>query len=255
MIRSSTDSEVVTLLTPPDNYTYCIISGKSAVVIDASSDRPVLELLEKRGTSLEIIVSTHHHHDHTAGNLSLKSTTGCTIIGGDRRIAGIDRLVADNETIASGPFALKVLATPGHTRGHIALYQESSGSLFTGDTLFYAGCGRLFEGTVEELCHSLMKMASMPPETNIYCGHEYTLDNLAFARFVEPSNTAVVERIASVSRLREKGDFTPPASLEQELETNPFLRLDEKEIRRHTGLVDDPAVRVFEKLRKEKDRF
>jgi hydroxyacylglutathione hydrolase len=247
--------EIVTLLIPPDNYTYCIISENSAVVVDASSDRSVLDLLEKRDLSLKTIISTHHHHDHTAGNLSLKKKTGCTIVGGDRRIDGIDRLVVDDETVACGEVNLRILATPGHTSGHIAFYLQSNGSLFTGDTLFYAGCGRLFEGSAEELHRSLKRISLLPQETNIYCGHEYTIDNLAFARFVEPSNKAVVERQKFIGQLLEKGDCTPPASLEQELLTNPFLRVEEKEIRRHTGRMFEPAAQVLSKLRKEKDRF
>jgi hydroxyacylglutathione hydrolase len=247
--------EIITIPIPYDNYAYCIAFGMDAVVIDASDAGPVLNCLEARHLTLRMILSTHHHGDHTGGNITLRKKTGCRIIGGDRRIAGITHLVKDGEIVTEGSLPFEAISVPGHTAGCMAFCFKELSALFTGDTLFYAGCGRIFEGTAEKLYGSLKKLCALPPDTRIYCGHEYTLGNLLFAKSVEPDNGAIDERTVSARMLLDNGRPSGPSTLEQELATNPFLRVDRKTIRTITLLPDAPAEAVFSELRKRKDRF
>lgn len=246
--------DVVTL-PAGDNYIYCVIAGNEAIVIDAGDARPVLRLIEKRKLALLAILSTHHHGDHTGGNSILKEKTRCTVIGGDRRSADIDRIVADGEELTIGPFTVGCIATPGHTRGSFTFHLPQCNGLFTGDTLFYAGCGRLFEGTAGELHTSLTTLCTFPSSTAIYCGHEYTLDNLAFARSVEADNQALLERATAVGLRLHATDVYGPATLAEELATNPFLRTGSATIRKSLGLTDATDATVFEELRRRKDCF
>jgi hydroxyacylglutathione hydrolase len=249
------NQSILTIPIPYDNYAYCIVSGADALVVDASDAGPVLDCLGKQRLSLRMALSTHHHADHTGGNIKLKGNTGCTIIGGDRRIAGIDRIVKDQEQVASLPFVFETIAVPGHTKGSVAFYFKELSALFTGDTLFYAGCGRLFEGNAAQLYDSLVKICALPLDTKIYCGHEYTLENLQFAKSIEPDNAAIDERIAAVHKLLDRNLPSLPSTLELELATNPFLRTDEKTIRKTVSLPDAPSEIVFAELRKRKDKF
>lgn len=247
--------EVVTLPAGFDNYMYAVISVNGTVVIDATDPEPVFALLDSRRLSLHTILSTHHHGDHTGGNRELKKRTGCTILGGDRRIPGIDRCVKDGETVSTGPLSFRALLVPGHTSGCTAWYSEQTQSLFTGDTLFYAGCGRLFEGTPEQMYASLVKISRMSPDTVLYCGHEYTLDNLSFARSVEPENSAITGRMRAVRMKIDKGEPSGPSTLAEETRTNPFLRTGSAEIRSSLHMADAPGSSVFAELRGRKDRF
>ncbi|MBN1575562.1 MAG: hydroxyacylglutathione hydrolase [Chitinispirillaceae bacterium] len=249
------DLDIVTLPVGGDNYTYCCIAGNEAAIVDAAEAQPVVALLEKRRLSLRLILSTHHHGDHTGGNARLKKMTSCNVIGGDRRISGIDRIVNDHERVVDGPFSFECIAVPGHTRGCFVFYFGEQAALFTGDTLFYAGCGRLFEGTAGELHHSLKKISLLPPTMHLYCGHEYTLENLKFARSVEPDNAAIVERAVAAGLQLQKQNFSGPSTLAQELATNPFLRTGETTIRRNLGLPDATDGVVFGELRRRKDHF
>jgi hydroxyacylglutathione hydrolase len=247
--------EIFTIPIPYDNYAYCIACGMDALVVDASDAQSVLEYLEKRHLTLRMILSTHHHGDHVAGNATLRKKTGCRIVGGDRRIAGITRLIKNNELVTEGPFEFQSMAVPGHTSGCMAFYFKELSALFTGDTLFYAGCGRIFEGNAVQLYGSLKELCELPPDTKIYCGHEYTLGNLQFAKSVEPDNRAIDERMVSVRMLLNNGQPSGPSTLAQELATNPFLRGDQKTIRKAVSLPDEPPTSVFAELRKRKDRF
>ena len=249
------EMEVVTLPVCGDNYSYGVICNKEAVVIDACDARPILHLIEKRHVSLLAIFSTHHHGDHTGGNSLLKQKTGCSIIGGDDRIVDIDRTVLPNECVQAGSFTIECIATPGHTRGSFVYYVPTIAALFTGDTLFYAGCGRLFEGTAGELNTSLQTISDFPPTAKIYSGHEYTLDNLKFARSVEPDNPAIIERATAVGLQLHSTDAYGPAALSEELATNPFLRTDSPTIRKTLGLPNADGAMVFEELRRRKDCF
>jgi hydroxyacylglutathione hydrolase len=249
------NTEIVTIPIPDDNYAYCIIAASEAIVIDASEAEPIFDLINRRGLSLRMILSTHHHGDHTGGNSLLKKKTGCIVAGGDRRIAGIDRILEDNEKVTEGLFEFETIAVPGHTNGSVAFYFRKSSTLFTGDTLFYAGCGRIFEGGASPLFGSLKKIAALPQTTKIYCGHEYTLENLQFAKSIEPDNDAIDKRIIAMRNAIDQGLPSGPSTLELELSTNPFLRVDQKTIREVLSLPNASSDSVFAELRKRKDRF
>lgn len=210
-----------------DNYSYLIhddISAKT-VVIDPSEAAPVLKALNNRAWRLSAIWNTHHHWDHIGGNLELKEAYQCQIVGSefDRdRIDGLTDTVQDGDSLNLGGIHAKIISVPGHTQGAITYYIADSKAAFTGDTLFTGGCGRLFEGTPEQMVASLKKLAALPSETLIYCGHEYTESNLEFAATVFPDHPEITKRLESVRLLRAKGQPTVPALLFEELATNPF---------------------------------
>ncbi|MDD1643523.1 MAG: hydroxyacylglutathione hydrolase [Methylococcaceae bacterium] len=243
-----------------DNYIYLIndpVSGETAV-IDPALAQPVLDVLEKKGWRLTYILNTHHHWDHVGGNLELKQKTGCKIIAAqaDRgRIPGIDRGVGEDDVIALGQHQARVISTPGHTRGHVVYHFAEDGALFCGDTLFVMGCGRLFEGTPEQMWNSLQKLKALPPSTRIYCTHEYTQTNGRFALSVEPDNRQLQEKMIEVKQLRAENKSTVPSTIEQEIATNPFFRADSISIQKTLGLESQSPVRVFTELRKRKDSF
>jgi hydroxyacylglutathione hydrolase len=243
-----------------DNYIYLIndpVSGETAV-IDPALAQPVLDVLEKKGWRLTYILNTHHHWDHVGGNLELKQKTGCKIIAAqaDRdRIPGIDRGVGEDDVIALGQHQARVISTPGHTLGHIVYHFAEDGALFCGDTLFVMGCGRLFEGTPEQMWNSLQKLKALPPSTRIYCTHEYTQTNGRFALSVEPDNRQLQEKMIEVKQLRAENKSTVPSTIEQEIATNPFFRADSISIQKTLGLESQSPVRVFTELRKRKDSF
>jgi hydroxyacylglutathione hydrolase len=242
-----------------DNYVYLLrdpVADKTAVV-DPAEAAPVLRTLAETGWRLTHILNTHHHADHVGGNLELKQATGCTIVGprADReRIPGIDVEVGDGETYTLGSHTARIFDVPGHTRGHIAYWFPSAAALFCGDTLFIMGCGRLFEGTPEQMWRSLSKLRALPPETRIYCAHEYTQSNARFALSVEPENAALVARARHVDELRAQGQPTVPGTLAEEIATNPFLRVDRPELQRAAGTLGD-AVATFATIRRRKDNF
>lgn len=242
-----------------DNYIYLLhepTTGATAAV-DPSVAAPVLSALAETGWKLTHILNTHHHNDHTGGNLELKQATSCTIVGprADRdRIAGIDVAVGEGDTYALGAAIARIFDVPGHTRGHIAYWFAQSRALFSGDTMFLMGCGRLFEGTPEQMWRSLAKFKSLPPETMVYCGHEYTQANARFALTVEPENAALIARAARIDDLRAKGRSTVPGSLAEEFATNPFLRADLPALQSAAGTPGD-AVATFAAIRRRKDNF
>ncbi|QSA96579.1 hydroxyacylglutathione hydrolase [Methylococcus sp. EFPC2] len=239
-------AEIVQIPVLQDNYVYLIhdpASGATAAV-DPAEAEPVLLALERRGWRLSHVLNTHHHGDHVGGNLELQARTGCTIVGyaGDRaRIPGIGVAVKEGDRIPIGEQSAVVLEVPGHTRGHIAYWFTAANALFCGDTLFALGCGRLFEGTAEQMWTSLGKIRDLPPATLIYCAHEYTQANGRFALTVEADNVALIERMKRVDEARTRNEATVPSMLSEELETNPFLR------------AGDSAR--FAQLRRQKDQF
>jgi hydroxyacylglutathione hydrolase len=253
--------EILQLPVLEDNYIYLVHEPVAAVTaaVDPAVAAPVLEALNARGWGLDFILNTHHHADHTDGNLELKRVTGCQIIalaGDAERIPGIDRAVADNDTVAIGEAAARVLAVPGHTRGHAAWWFEDAHALFCGDTLFALGCGRLFEGEAEQMWRSLDRLRHLPPETHVYCAHEYTEANARFALTLEAENPELQGRARQIDRLRRQGLPTVPSTLGDELATNPFLRPESAEIRAHLGLSADIGnAKVFAAIRSLKDCF
>lgn len=244
-----------------DNYIYLIHdpdSGATAAVDPGAAD-PVMAALADRGWRLTHILNTHHHQDHTGGNLALKRATGAQVVGAGMdsgRIPGLDVQVADGHAVALGAATATVIGVPGHTSGHIAFWFAASHALFCGDTLFSLGCGRLFEGTPADMWQSLDKLRRLPPDTRVYCAHEYTAANGRFARTVEPDNDALAARMDSVARLRAAGRPTVPSLLAEECAANPFLRADLPAVAQAMGLPPgtDP-VRVFAALRQRKDVF
>ncbi|MDE1904729.1 MAG: hydroxyacylglutathione hydrolase [Alphaproteobacteria bacterium] len=242
-----------------DNYVYLLREPNSGAVgaVDPSVAAPVLAALSSRGWNLTHVINTHHHPDHTGGNLDLKAATKAIIVGplADKgRIPGIDVAVGDGDTFKFGDEAATVFDVPGHTRGHIAYWFKDSQALFSGDTLFLMGCGRLFEGTPQQMWTSLSKLKNLPPATRVYCGHEYTQANARFALTVEPKNADLVARAKRVDAARAAGKSTVPGTMADELATNPFLRADVPDLQRAMGAPGD-AVATFAAIRKAKDNF
>ena len=245
-----------------DNYAYLIVCEKTneAAVVDPSEAEPVMRQVEKEKVELRAILNTHHHRDHTGGNVGLLEHCSLQVYGhtvDQERIPGLTHPLDDGDEVKLGELRGKVLYIPGHTRGHIAYLFENK--LFCGDTLFVAGCGRLFEGTAEQMHGSLNKLQQLPDDTLVYCGHEYTEKNLQFALTLEPNNRKLVGKMQSVRSLRAKGISTVPSTMVQEKETNPFLRWNSQEIQDHLkrsfpNLASDP-VSVFARVRELKDQF
>lgn len=208
-----------------DNYCYVIESGDHIAVVDPGEHAPVMRWLG--GRDLHTILLTHHHGDHIGGAAELKMQTGARVIGpaaDAHRIPGMDVTISDGDTVRIGSCELAVIATPGHTLGHACYHDAANRIVFTADTLFSLGCGRLFEGTATQMWDSLQKIAALPDDTLVYCGHEYTAANAAFALTVEPDNIDLRERAAAVSTLRAAGRPTVPVRLGLEKKANPFLR-------------------------------
>ena len=243
-----------------DNYAYLVHDRSSGAVaaVDPSEAAPVLAALNRHALTLTHVLNTHHHLDHTGGNLDLKERTGAKIVGPRSdadRIPGIDIGVAEGDTFSLGTASARIFDIPAHTRGHIAFWFEADRAVFTGDTMFAMGCGRLFEGTPAQMWSSLSKLAALPPDTRVYCGHEYTLSNGRFALTLEPGNEALKTRMKEVERLREQGLPTIPSTIGLERQTNPFLRPASPELRRTLGLERADDVAVFAETRRRKDVF
>ncbi len=220
--------EIVAVPAFADNYLFLVHdpeSGETAVV-DPGDAGPVLAESERRGWTIDQVWNTHWHPDHTGGNLAVKAATGATISGPRResaKIQGLDIELAEGDEVRLGAHKGDVREVPGHTLGHIALVFGEDKVAFVGDTLFAMGCGRLFEGTPEQMFNSLNRLATLPPQTAVYCAHEYTLANARFAAHAEPGNAAIAARLAEVERARAEGRATVPTTIAAELATNPFL--------------------------------
>jgi hydroxyacylglutathione hydrolase len=252
--------EIITLPVLTDNYIYLIhdpVSLETAAV-DPALAQPVLDALEKNGWQLTYIWNTHHHSDHVGGNLQIKQKTGCKIIAAQAdwdRIPGIDQGVSESDVISLGSHKASVIATPGHTRAHIVYHFSEDNILFCGDTLFVMGCGRLFEGTADQLWQSLQKLKALPIKTQVYCTHEYTQTNGRFALTVEPENQQLQQRMIEVNRLRSKNLPTVPTTIADELATNPFFREDSVELQKSITMTNSEPVEIFAKVRRLKDGF
>ena len=229
-----------------DNYSYLIIDEENgtACVIDPGEADPIIEYLENNKIKLKFILNTHHHYDHVGGNRKLKERYGASIVGykGDqKRIPQIDILLSDQETWVYKNFEAKTIYIPGHTLGHICFYFYKEQSIFTGDTLFSLGCGRIFEGTYSQMFDSLMKFKKLPQNTKVYCGHEYTKKNSAFCLAHDASNKNLIAKMEDINIKLKSGLPTIPSSIKDELECNIFLR--------------SSNVDAFSKLRVLKDNF
>ena len=212
-----------------DNYIWLVHdpdSGQTAVV-DPAQAAPVLEAAAQLGYTITHIWNTHWHPDHTGGNAEIKAATGCTIIGPRaeaERIPTLDTQVSGGDTTKLGKFTAQVIDVPAHTAGHIAYYLPQARAAFVGDTLFAMGCGRLFEGTAEQMFDNMQRLSALPGDTQVYCAHEYTLSNARFAVTVEPDNAALATRYAEVQAMRERNEPTVPTTIALEQATNPFMR-------------------------------
>ena len=243
-----------------DNYGLLLHDDKSGATaaIDAPDAAEIERQLDARGWKLTHILTTHHHGDHVEGNIALQKRYGCSITGprGEAsKIPGIDRKVAGGDRFIWEGREVTVRDCPGHTLGHVTYYMPSEEAVFAGDTLFSLGCGRVFEGTVEQMHQSVRQFGALPPATRLYCGHEYTQSNARFALAVEPGNIVLAQRAAEVDRLRAEGKMTCPSTISAELAANPFLRTGSPEIRKMLGMEDETDARVFAELRDRKNSF
>lgn len=243
-----------------DNYGYLIHdpANNLTAAIDTPEVAPINQALEAKGWELTHILNTHHHFDHAGGNLELKKQWNCTIVGAKNdaaRIPGIDVELSDGDTFQFGDYTATIFDVSGHTLGHIAFYFPSEEVLFSGDALFALGCGRLFEGSPAQMWDSLQKLKALPDSTTVYCAHEYTAANAAFALSVEPDNKDLQARCAEIKALRAANKPTVPSNLGVEKATNPFLRPDSPDLQKVVGLDGDDLVAVFAETRKRKDNF
>jgi hydroxyacylglutathione hydrolase len=258
---------MVTIIPIPafaDNYIWTLRENRSAVVVDPGDAAPVLDYLAREGLTLTAILATHHHNDHVGGVPALVQKFPVPVFGpANESIPDRTRALREGDVIdvPGLPVSLRVLDIPGHTAGHIAYFGEVSGvrSVFCGDTLFAAGCGKLFEGTPQQMWTSLSALAALPDDTRVYCGHEYTLANLRFAQAVEPQNAALWDRQAREEGKRKQGLPTLPSTIGLERETNPFLRAPVPEVKaaaeRHLGRPISGDVETFATLRAWKNAF
>lgn len=252
--------EIVQFPCRDDNFGVLIHDAKTGqtAAIDAPELKPILDILDKRGWDLTHIFTTHHHIDHVEANLDLKARFGLTIIGPHSeadRIPGIDRSVKGGDHFEFAGHRIDVIDCPGHTLGGISYSIPSQKLLFAADTLFSLGCGRLLEGTPDQMWSSLSRLMALPDDTIIYCGHEYTASNAKFALTIDPNNQALIERALEVEQLRAAGKPTLPTTMGREKATNPFLRADDGFIREQLGMANASDAEVFAEIRKRKDNF
>jgi hydroxyacylglutathione hydrolase len=233
--------QTISILLNGDNYIYIIHDMTEAVVIDPGNSTAVMDFIEAKKLNLSAIFLTHHHHDHTNGAPALHKATGCAVYGAHKPGNGISKQVTDGSSCPVGQITIQVIAVPGHTDDHIAFYLPECKAVFTGDTLFVAGCGRVLTGNYKAMWKSLKKLASFSDDTLVYCGHEYTKENLLFAAMVEPDNLTIRDKLKQVKILLRRGRYFVPSTIGEEKLTNPFLRAAE--------------AAAFEELRKKKDSF
>ena len=243
-----------------DNYIYLIRNEVKNItcVIDPGESTPVIKFLKGKGWNLDEIVNTHHHHDHIGGNDELLEIYKSKLIApiyDKNRISNIDILISDNDLINIAGTKTRVIHTPGHTLGHVCLYMSDEKCLFSGDTLFYLGCGRVFEGTMDQMWSSLLKLRSLPNNTLIYCGHEYTSSNAKFAKHIDPNNQLLDKAIVEIKNKRRSGLPTIPFELGKEKFINPFLRADDQNLIDNISLKTNTPNEIFSTMRSNKDNF
>ncbi len=243
-----------------DNYAYLLHCPETGVTaaLDPSKAKPVLDAAVANGWRITHVLNTHPHWDHVGGNGGIKAVTGARVIGPEpdrMRIPEIDDTVAEGRPFRLGNAEATIFFIPGHTKGHMAFWFPESEALFCGDTLFTLGCGRLFEGTPEQMWASLTKLRALPGETQVFCGHEYTESNARFACAIDPGNAALAARAEQVKRARLEGRSTVPATMAEERRANPFLRADDPTLAAAVGMAGASPVSVFAEIRRRKDNF
>tara|TARA_B110001450_G_scaffold250994_1_gene270479 strand:- start:11686 stop:12450 length:765 start_codon:yes stop_codon:yes gene_type:complete len=243
-----------------DNYIWLVTTNEGSIVIDPGESSKTIELLKKRDLNLKAILITHHHFDHTGGIDEVKLFSSAKVYGPKNDISSIDVRVEVGQALSLIGIDFEIIELPGHTMDHIAFYTNNNGNplLFCGDTLFAGGCGRVFEGTFEQMHESLMKLKSLPANTKVYSGHEYTTANLSFAKEVEPLNKNIISRYNEVLKLRKEGIPTLPTTIEIELKTNPFFRCDVEKIQDSLLKkfnIERNEQEIFKALREWKDNF
>ncbi len=254
--------EVISIPQLSDNYAYLVIdpATREAGIVDCAEIAPILEAVDRENAKLTAILPTHHHFDHIGGNEDLlKARPGLTVYGFDDRVPGLTHQVGHGDHVRVGKIEAEVLSIPAHTTGHIAYYFASEGVVFTGDTLFAGGCGRLFEGDAAMMITSLRKLRELPDDTKVYFGHEYTVNNLDFALTLEPGNQPLRDKRGWAADTTASGGYTTPTTIASEKETNPFFRWESDELRstlaqRFPG-IEMNDVAVFAKTRELKDNF
>ena len=252
--------EIVTVPCLSDNYAYLLRDEGSGLValIDAPEAGPIEAAIRERGWGLDQILITHHHGDHVGGVDALRAAFGAKVVGAaadERRLPALDRGVAGGEQVCVGESVGEVLDVPGHTVGHVAYHFPESRALFSADSLMVMGCGRLSEGTAEQMWRSLTTLAALPDDTLVYSGHEYAESNTRFALSVDAENPALQARAKEIAAMRARGEPTVPARLDLERATNPFLRSSDPEFKARLGLGDLPDSQVFAEVRRRKDAF
>jgi len=252
--------ELVTLPCLADNYAYLLHNAETGqtALIDAPDAAPIRAALAERGWGLELILLTHHHPDHIDGVEPLREAFGAKVVGAAadaHRLPKLDLAVQDGDVIDVLGLKAHVIDVSGHTLGHIALHLPEIGTVFTADSLMALGCGRLFEGTPDQMWQSLCKLRALPADTLVCSGHEYTASNARFALTIEPGNAALLARTKDIAAKRARGEATVPSLLSEEIATNPFLRADLPEVKAAIGMAGASDVAVFAEIRGRKDRF
>lgn len=243
-----------------DNYIFVYrYDGSKAFVVDPGDADPVLAYASEQGIEIKAVFNTHRHFDHTDGNEKLREVTGCKIIGPDKgRIPTLDRIVSNGDRLPFGPVEIQVISTPGHTESDVCYFMrrpDGDPVLWTGDTLFVGGCGRLYGGGPEAMFRSLSRLTSLPEETLVFCSHEYGADNLRYALTIEPNNKTLQSRYQDLLDMRKQGRPTVPSTIGEEKRTNIFLRAGEKGVKSALGLDGSDPYDVFVELRRRKDVF
>ena len=252
------DIEIIPCL--KDNYSYLIKDDQTdtVAIIDPSEFNPCDKIINQKYKKLDFILNTHHHFDHVGGNADLKKKYGSKILGFEKdkkRIPEIDILLKEDQEFKIGNLKFKTLFIPGHTLGHVAFYFKKEKVVFTGDTLFSLGCGRVFEGTYQQMFNSLNKIKNLPGDTKIYCGHEYTKNNLGFCLEFNPKNNFLKDKERLLNTKIENGKPTIPSTIKDEIQTNIFLRYDDLDVKDALNLKNASDLEIFTKLRDLKDNF
>ena len=243
-----------------DNYSYLLHeeSSNTVAIIDPSEFEACDKIIGKNYKKLDFILNTHHHYDHVGGNKELKKKYNSTVLGFENdknRIPGIDKVLKDNQDFKIGLLNFNTIFIPGHTRGHVAFYFKKEKILFTGDTLFSLGCGRVFEGTYEQMFQSLKKLKSLPDDTKVYCGHEYTYKNLEFCLTFNPNNNFLKKKKSEIELSLKNKKPTIPSTIGDEIRANIFFRFNDPDVKKAINLENSSDIEIFTKLRDLKDNF